>query len=92
MSKETMSMIYRLLGPDGRSYQSDAKGLIGGNQRAKIYGRLDCAQALAALRRGPIYQQYRVFFADEQTAIAAGYRPCGACMREAYQKWKTESG
>ena len=26
--------------------------------------------------------------ADEATAISAGYRPCGKCMKEAYQKWK----
>jgi len=24
----------------------------------------------------------------EETAIAAGYRPCGACMREKYAEWK----
>jgi methylphosphotriester-DNA--protein-cysteine methyltransferase len=30
-----------------------------------------------------------VFFADEETAIAAGFRPCGACMREEYRRWKT---
>jgi methylphosphotriester-DNA--protein-cysteine methyltransferase len=86
-----MSKTYRLLGGDGRSYQSHEKGLFGGNRRAKIYGRLDCPQALAALRRGSTYQQYRVFFADEETAIAAGYRPCGACMREAYVRWRNNS-
>jgi methylphosphotriester-DNA--protein-cysteine methyltransferase len=31
---------------------------------------------------------HRVFFADEATAIAAGYRPCGACMRREYAAWK----
>ncbi len=31
---------------------------------------------------------YRVFFADEETAIAAGYRPCHTCLREAYTAWK----
>ena len=28
------------------------------------------------------------FFKDEATAIAAGYRPCGCCMREKYKRWK----
>jgi len=28
------------------------------------------------------YIQHRVFFADEATAIAAGYRPCAACCPE----------
>ncbi len=34
------------------------------------------------------YQKIRVFFKDEATAIAAGYRPCGCCMREKYKRWK----
>ena len=25
---------------------------------------------------------------DEETAIAAGYRPCGICMKEKYRIWK----
>jgi methylphosphotriester-DNA--protein-cysteine methyltransferase len=29
-----------------------------------------------------------VFFADENTAIAAGYRPCAVCMPEEYATWK----
>jgi methylphosphotriester-DNA--protein-cysteine methyltransferase len=29
-----------------------------------------------------------VFFADEASAVAAGFRPCGACMRTAYNKWR----
>lgn len=30
----------------------------------------------------------RVFFADEQEAINAGYRPCAHCMPGAYKQWK----
>jgi len=30
------------------------------------------------------YVKYRVFFADEETAIAAGYRPCGTCCKGRY--------
>jgi methylphosphotriester-DNA--protein-cysteine methyltransferase len=33
-----------------------------------------------------------VFFADERTAIAAGYRPCGACLRAEYREWKRRQG
>jgi methylphosphotriester-DNA--protein-cysteine methyltransferase len=29
-----------------------------------------------------------VFFADEATAVAAGYRPCSVCCRERYLEWK----
>jgi methylphosphotriester-DNA--protein-cysteine methyltransferase len=34
------------------------------------------------------YVRHRVFFADEKTAIAAGYRPCARCLSEAYRAWK----
>jgi methylphosphotriester-DNA--protein-cysteine methyltransferase len=76
------------MGVDGRACQSQARGLLGGNTRMKIYGRLDCPSALRAVKRGPAYARHRVFFADEATAVAAGYRPCAVCMRTAYNKWK----
>jgi methylphosphotriester-DNA--protein-cysteine methyltransferase len=56
----------------------------------KIYGRLDCPAALRAISYGG-YVMHRVFFADEQTAIAAGYRPCGACCKDRYRVWKDAS-
>jgi methylphosphotriester-DNA--protein-cysteine methyltransferase len=78
---------YTLLGRDGLPYQSPTKGLLGGHRRTKVYGTMDCPVALSLLRRG--YEpRHRVFFADEQTAIAAGFRPCGACMRERYLEWR----
>ena len=80
-------MTYTLLGADGRPYESDAKGQWGGHRRMKIYGRLDCPSALRAIARGG-YARHRVFFADEATAIAAGYRPCGICCKDRYQAWK----
>lgn len=82
--------LYKLIGADGKEYLSAKKGSLGGNGRAKIYGRLDCPAALRALRHPAkdVYISSRVFFADEETAIAAGYRPCGFCMRERYKLWK----
>jgi hypothetical protein len=77
-----------LLGADGRFHESRSKGLLGGNARLKIYGRLDCPSALRAIKNGPTYARHRVFFADEASATAAGFRPCGVCMRAAYAKWK----
>ena len=77
---------YRLLGADGSVYESDRSGTLGGNRKARIYGRLDCRSANNALATG--YAQHRVFFADEEAAIAAGYRPCHTCMRERYHEWK----
>ncbi|MCW2891468.1 MAG: hypothetical protein JWO75_957, partial [Actinomycetia bacterium] len=40
-----------------------------------------------AIARGG-YARRRVFFADEATAVAAGYRPCAACCRERYDAWR----
>jgi methylphosphotriester-DNA--protein-cysteine methyltransferase len=31
--------------------------------------------------------EHRVFFADEDVAVAAGYRPCGNCLRPKYREW-----
>jgi hypothetical protein len=78
---------YLLLGPDGTSYRLGRPGALGGHRRARIYGRLDCPTALRAIERGG-YMAHRVFFADEATAVAAGYRPCAACLPERYRDWK----
>jgi hypothetical protein len=75
---------YTLIGADGRPYSSSTKGAWGGHRANKIYGRLDCPTALRAIAKGG-YVKHRVFFADEETAIAAGYRPCGACCKGRYQ-------
>ena len=42
---------------------------------------------MAAIARSG-YVKHRVFFADEATAIAAGYRPCAVCMSQEYAIWK----
>ncbi len=61
-------------------------GIFGGHRGGKLYGRLDCRAALQAIARGG-YVRHRVFFADEATAIAAGYRPCAVCLPQAYASW-----
>jgi methylphosphotriester-DNA--protein-cysteine methyltransferase len=33
-----------------------------------------------------------VFFADEATAIGAGYRPCAVCLPAKYATWKARAG
>jgi hypothetical protein len=78
---------YTLIGRDGTPLPSLAPGTWGGHRGMKIYGRLDCPTALRAIARGG-YVRFRVFFADEQTAIAAGYRPCAICCRDSYLAWK----
>ena len=79
---------YKLIGRDGKPYMSSEPGTMGGHRKLKIYGRLDCPSALRYIAKGQ-YVEYRVFFADEETAIAAGYRPCGICMRKEYKQWKS---
>ena len=81
---------YTLLGPDRRPYRSAAPGTLGGNKRGHLYGRLDCPAALRAIARGG-YVNNRVFFADEATAIWAGYRPCAVCLPAAYAAWKVRA-
>ena len=82
--------MYKLIGADGKQYLSEEPGTLGGHRGQKLYGRLDCPSALRAIARptGATYIKNRVFFKDEQTALAAGYRPCAVCMREHYNLWK----
>jgi methylphosphotriester-DNA--protein-cysteine methyltransferase len=82
-----MARLYKLIGPGGKQVLSETPGTLGGHRRNKVYGRLDCPSALRWLAKGHIVR-WRVFFADEATAIAAGYRPCAVCMREEYRAWK----
>ena len=60
--------------------------ILGGNRRLKIYGTLKCGSGKG------MSISHRVFFATEQEALDHGYRPCGHCLREKYQRWKADSG
>ncbi|HEY1290443.1 MAG TPA: Ada metal-binding domain-containing protein [Burkholderiales bacterium] len=83
--------MWTLIGADGKPYASARPGTLGGHRGTRIYGRLDCAAALRAIARGG-YLKRRVFFLDERTARAAGYRPCAVCMPEKYRAWKESAG
>jgi hypothetical protein len=78
---------YTLVGADGKPFQSPIKGALGGHRGHKIYGTLDCKGAARWIAKG-FYVRQRVFFADEATAIAAGFRPCANCLPEKYRHWK----
>ena len=82
-----MTKLYTLINKNNKPYISDIPGKLGGHKGLKIYGRLDCPSALKHIAKGQ-YVKYRVFFADEETAIAAIYRPCAVCMKEEYNRWK----
>jgi methylphosphotriester-DNA--protein-cysteine methyltransferase len=81
---------YGLVGGDGRDVLARTPGTLGGHRRSKVYGRLDCPSALRWIARGH-YVRHRVFFADEETAIAPGSRPCANCLPERYAAWKARS-
>jgi hypothetical protein len=83
--------VYRLIGPDGGEVLSETPGTLGGHRGNRIYGRLDCAGAARWLAKGH-YVKQRVFFADETTAVAAGYRPCARCMPAEYAAWRSANG
>lgn len=80
-------MTYTLLDASGTPFASSVPGTLGGHRRGRIYGRLDCPSARRAIAAGG-YVGERVFFADEVTAVAAGYRPCAVCLPDAYRHWK----
>jgi methylphosphotriester-DNA--protein-cysteine methyltransferase len=74
---------FSLIGADGAALASPVKGVFGGNRRTRVYGRLDCRVALRHAVNGT-YQKNRVFFADAETARAAGYRACKVCRPDAF--------
>jgi methylated-DNA-[protein]-cysteine S-methyltransferase len=78
---------YTLIGPDNVAFTTTVPGTLGGHRTDRIYGTLDCPGAARAIARGG-YVTNRVFFADEPTALAAGYRPCATCLPDAYRTWK----
>ena len=82
---------FHLLGADGELYDSPLPGKLAGNRKLKTYGLLNCGlPACGFPDRGlpPGQPKIRVYFADEDHAIAAGYRPCGGCLPQRYQQWK----
>lgn len=63
----------------------DKKVKWAGNNKLKIYGTLGCKSGKR------MSSQHRVFFTTLKEAEDIGFRPCGHCMREAYNQWKNES-
>ncbi|NEA69338.1 Ada metal-binding domain-containing protein [Streptomyces sp. SID13588] len=80
---------YTLVGPCGRTFRDTVPGTLGGHRRGRLYGRLDCPSALRVIAQGG-YVRDRVFFRDEATAVAAGYRPCAVCLPREYRRWKSQ--
>jgi hypothetical protein len=82
---------FHLMGADGELFESAIPGTLAGNRKLKTYGLLNCGLPSCGFpdRGMPSNQpKIRVFFADEDSAIAAGYRPCGGCLPQRYRQWK----
>lgn len=65
-----------------RSLIRSRKLTLAGNQRLKIYGKLNCSSGKR------MKKENRVFFNKKIEAVLAGYRPCGHCLNEKYLVWK----
>jgi len=83
----TQKKTWALIGADGKPFESDTPGTLGGHRREMLYGLFDCRTATQVIARGG-YARHRVFFRDEVTAIATGYQPCGVCLPEKCAAWK----
>ncbi|MBB5636484.1 methylphosphotriester-DNA--protein-cysteine methyltransferase [Pedobacter cryoconitis] len=76
-------MIRHILTSDQDLRKLIRKGIItiGGNEKLKIYGCLNCKSGKRMKRVN------RVFFTDEKEAVSNGFRPCGNCKRNLYKEW-----
>ena len=79
---------YTLLGADRRPTAARPPARSAGTAAARSTAGSTARAALRAIAAGG-YVAHRVFFADEPTAVAAGYRPCAVCLPQAYRTWKT---
>ena len=80
---------YKLMTSEG-IVLSEIPGTIGGHRKLKIYGKLDCYNALKWIEKG-YYIDNRLFFENIEIAESLGYRPCAKCMKKEYIKWKNNS-
>ncbi len=58
--------------------------VLSGNDKLKIYGKLNCKSG----RR--MKKENRVFFQSPVEAVQQGFRPCAHCMNDEYKNWKHE--
>lgn len=58
----------------GEVVKTKTPGKYAGSKKEKIFGRLDCPSGKRLIKR-----ENRVFFADWEDAIEAGFRPCLHC-------------
>jgi methylphosphotriester-DNA--protein-cysteine methyltransferase len=66
-----------------RSLIRQKKINFAGHKKLKIAGNLSCWSGKK------MHSLNRVFFSSWEEVISSGYRPCGHCMKKAYQEWKS---
>ena len=78
--------MYKLLNENGEEYLSTEKGTLGGyhNGKTKIYGQLDCKNALNWIAKGH-YVKHRVFFKDAAKFLLADASDVGICISRQVQ-------
>ncbi|MGC3944065.1 MAG: Ada metal-binding domain-containing protein [Chryseolinea sp.] len=59
--------------------------VLAGNRKLRIYGLLSCRSGKRMNKTN------RVFFHSIEEAIQSGYRPCGNCLRHAYNTWRNRA-
>ena len=74
---------FTLLGADGVPTRAPRRACSAATPHARLRAHGLPGRAEPAATR--VQPRHRVFFKDESVAIAAGYRPCGACLREKYR-------
>lgn len=62
-------------------YVKNQKITLAGNSKLKIFGKLNCSSGKR------MKKENRVFFIDENEALALSYRPCGNCLNKKYKQW-----
>lgn len=67
-------------GPELRKQIRERSVVLGGNEKLKIYGKLNCRSG-RRMNKGN-----RVFFGSLQEALNLGFRPCGHCLPADYKK------
>ncbi len=85
--KTRSGKLYTLVGPDATPYRSQTPGRYGDTGPASSMGGWTARLRCVPSPHGG-YVKHRVFFADEATAIAAGYRPCAVCLPAQHAAWK----
>lgn len=86
------SPTWTLTGADGRPYQSDVPGVLGGHRGGKRYGRLGCRASLQAIARGGRLSLATVLTLSSCAPVSAQSPPSAQSLPQALYEVTTETG